>query len=179
MSRDFKDYFIGKPSIPTGQRIETDELLVLRGGIVHRSNALKIQGAAGMTDNAVDTVINLLDDWELVGGTMLEVFSTPELSFAANAFTFNGSNQLAYSIIAASATINKPANGLVEAQIGIFINGVMSGIGFSGTVNDGEPAYMEAKTGYQLQAGDIIDLRVRNRTSDQDLTIVHAGLDIQ
>jgi hypothetical protein len=180
MTKDFKDYFTGKPVIPTGQRIDTDELLVLRGGIVHRSNALRVQGAAGMSDNAAVTTINVIDDWEPIGGVLAEVFSSSDLSFGANAFTFNGDNQLTYSIISGHASIDKSTNGAASVQLGIFVNGVLSGIPFTASIADNtQPAYMQALTGVQLQNGDVVDLRVRNRTDTDDLIVLDAGLIIQ
>ena len=179
MSKDFKDYFSGKPVADTDQSVDGDEHLLLRGGEVFRVSAIRNQGIAGMSDNTDVTAITVTDQWESLAGTMAEAGSTANLVFAANQYTFIGSDQVYKSRMVCRFAITKEGAGPPEDyELGIGVNGSPVGVAFDITADDsgfvdGSAGALEA-----LNNGDVIEILIRNRSGLSDVTVRDAFLEI-
>jgi hypothetical protein len=177
-TRTFDQYFGNRGALPGEQVIEGDELLVLRGATVYRAQSSTTFALASMNANAVETVINTVDVWEPIGGTMGNIVSSTDFTFAANAYTYIGVTQLNFDVISTAVTLAKAGQGQVEFEIGIFVNGSLHGTGFSTSSTAGWRSYVAVDQPRILATADVIDLRIRNLTGIDNVTVIDAKLSI-
>lgn len=177
-TKTFEAYFASKGQLPGEELIAGDEILVLRGGTVFRGAVSINTALASMLDNAGVTTINTVDVWESINGTLTDDFSTATFTYAANQYTYIGANQLSPDIIRASFSISKAGNTFKTYEVGIFVNAVQVGTGMKCSSQSDEPAFAACIATHILQTGDVVDMRIRGRTDDTDVTVIDAQLGI-
>jgi hypothetical protein len=177
-TRTFDEYFANRGALPGEQTIEGDEILVLRGATVYRGKSTSTFALAGMNANAVETVINTVDVWEPIGGSLGNIVASTDFTFAANAYTYIGINKLKFDVVSISATLAKAGNGVRDFEIAIFVNGTLHGTGFSTSSQQDIRAFVAVDQPLTLTTADVIDMRVRNLTNADNVTIIDAKLSI-
>ena len=177
-TRTFDEYFANRGSLPGEQAIEGDELLVLRGGTVYRAKQEATFAFASMNANAVITTINTVDVWEPIGGTLGNIAASTDFTFAANAYTYIGVNQLHFHRVNIAATIATAGNGLTDYEISVFVNGAIHGTGFSVSSQNDQRMFVTVEQPRTLLTNDVIDMRIRNLTDADNVTVIDAKLSI-
>ena len=132
-------------ALPGDQTISTDKMVVIRGGVPYAYDPATRFAYAEMGGNAVATTINTVNVWESIAGTL--VASPADLGFtlAGNVYTVTAETSLNVLSIQAGCTIMKVGGGTaVNFEIGIFINGVMTGVGQSGLASAAQWGNMNA-----------------------------------
>jgi hypothetical protein len=114
--------------------------------------------------------------WEQISGVMADAGSTTTFTFAANQYTYIGVNQLGADTIRASVSLLSAADA--QYQVGVFVNSVLVGLGMTTSATTLNAAFVSSAAPYALQAGDVIDLRVRNITDAVNVTVLDAQLEI-
>lgn len=175
-NKAFETYFaertalVGQPA-PTG-----DELLVLRSGTVFRSAQVFNRAIATVADDATETPTTPIDTWVVIAGTLVQGVTTPTFTYAANQFTYIGPNQVVQTTMKAAISATKVLAGAEAYEVGIFVNGLLILNGMQVTVTTGETAYVSSEIQRLLVTGDIIEMKVRNRSGTDSLTVINAQL---
>jgi hypothetical protein len=175
-TKTFEDYFASKGVLPGEELIDGDEALVLRSSTVFRGSPDINNALANMEGNALVTTINTVDVWEQISGVMADAGSTTTFTFAANQYTYIGVNQLGADTIRASVSLLSAADA--QYQVGVFVNSVLVGLGMTTSATTLNAAFVSSAAPYALQAGDVIDLRIRNITDAENVTVLDAQLEI-
>lgn len=176
----FKDFFISQLVAPTDHIQDGDKLLLLRGTSIFKVAAIGDTAYATFADNTLVTTINTIDVYEDINGALGGAVFTNNFTFAANAFTFTGPNQVTPSLLAGVvAGIKMGVAGFNRAEVGIFVNGIQQGTSVGASMGDTERAFVACRIVYALQQNDVITMKVRNRDGDSDLTIEAAELFIR
>lgn len=171
-TKSFQDYFISKPLLAGEYPVEGDQLLVIRGGDVFRADFILNRAYMSMSGNAVVTPITVTNQWEEIGGVFVVGLTTSTFSFAANALTYNGPTQSAISDLTARATLLKTGAPMQSYEIGIFVNGGLSGLPVAISLGNSETHYVATAIQLALTNGDVIDLRVRATSGTDDVTVI-------
>ncbi|GAH07984.1 unnamed protein product, partial [marine sediment metagenome] len=156
---------------PTG-----DDFLVLRGGTVFKGNQVYNHAIATVADDATETATTPVDTWVEVAGTLVQGVTTPTFTFAANAFTYIGPNQIVQTSLKAAVSLTKVLAGSQPYEVGIFVNDLLILNGMKTTVPEAEFVYVAAEVQRLLVTGDVIDMRVRSRSGTDSLTVANAQL---
>ena len=166
-TKTFEAYFTSKGALPSEKLIEGDAALVLRAGTVFKGSVKPDTAYASMLDNALTTTIATVDVWVPINGTLAE-----------GDYTFVGDNQLEYSPISGSISVEKTGNGYVTYEVGVFVNNVQVGTGMSASSEQDAIVFIQATGTHILQTGDVIDVQVRCRTDDTNCIVSAAQLNI-
>jgi hypothetical protein len=175
-NKPFDEYFTDKTALVGQQGPDGDDLLVLRAGTVFKGNVVHNHAIATLTDNTTETVINTVDVWEKLGLTLVQGVTTPTFTFGVEDFTYIGPNQIVQTSLKAAVSLTKVLAGAQTYEVGIFVNDLLILNGMSTTVTDAEFIYVAAEVQRLLVTGDIITMRVRSRSGDDDLTVTNAQL---
>ena len=178
-TRTFEDYFANRGSLPGEDPIEGDEMLVLRSGTVFRGTPITTAVYAAMNANVVETVINTINVWEPIGGTMDNLFASNNLTYLDNAYTYIGVNLQHAEPLMARATLSKVGGGDNLYELGVFINDIIQGTGMSVGCSTAFRACVVCGVPRVLQTGDVFDMRVRNLSGTSNVTVVDAQLTVQ
>jgi uncharacterized protein YuzB (UPF0349 family) len=178
-TRAFNVYFANRTVLPGGVPIADDEALILRGGTVYRMEAANVFAYTSMIDNSDVTDIVTQDVWALIAGTLVEGDASENFSFAANQYTFNGVNQAAPSFLTAQMSLTSASAPVSIYEIGLFVNGTQEGTGMRRGSTQSSPGFFSTTSPHALQNGDVIDMRVRNLSGTDDLTVIDAQLFIK
>ena len=173
----FEDYFTTRGQLIGPQPTEGDEALFLRADTVYRGSFVYNKAFANLSNNSTETVINTIDVWEPIGGTMASVASTPTFTFATNQYTYVGPDQIEPTAISVHGNLSTPATGATKYEIGLFVNDVLVGSGIQASLIDTAGIVpISAKVIFTLTTGDVIDFRIRNRTNTENAIVVDAHL---
>ena len=175
-TKTFEDYFASKGALPGEELIGGDKALVLRSSTVFQGEPDINSALANMQGNALVTTINTVDVWEQISGAMADANSTATFTFAANQYTYIGVNQIGTDTIRASVSLLSAADA--QYQVGIFVNSVLVGTGMTTSATTTSAAFVSAAAPYALQTGDVIELKVRNITDAEDVTVLDAQLEV-
>jgi hypothetical protein len=180
MSRAFEDYYANRPALVGLQPSSGDELLVLRGGTVYRGQYVLNRAFAYLDNNAVATAISVTDTWYQLAPAFTQGFTTATFTYATNQFTYIGPDKAEADQLYASISFSNAGGAAAVYEVGLFVNGVLKGIGVGAGLPDTAVAtdqmFVAATVLHQFQTGDIVDLRVRNRTNVEDILVVDAQL---
>ena len=176
--RTFDQYFGNRGALPGEQAIEDDEFLVLRGATVYRGKSSATFALANMNANAVETTINTVNVWEPIGGVLGNIAASTDFTFAANAYTYIGLTQLSFDVVGIAASISKTGPGFRAFEIGIFVNAALHGTGFSASSEQSIRAYVAVDQPIVLTTADVIDMRIRNLTDADNVTVIDAKLSV-
>jgi hypothetical protein len=172
----FDEYFDNKTEAVGQQGPTGDHYLVLRGGTVFKGNQVNIKAIATAADDSDVTTINTADVWEPIANTLVQGVTTPTLTFAANAFTYIGPNQVVQTSLKASMSCKLAAAGDEAYDIGIFVNDLLILNSMTVNVADTGISYVATEIQRLLVTGDVIDFRVRSRVGEENLIIQNAQL---
>ena len=170
----FETYFSTRPALTGAQASSGDDELVLRSGSVFKGNRTNILGAATITGNAVATTITLSDTYYPVTGFSL-VSTTASMTFANDAFSYIGPNQVLATKFKFAATLTGVD---AKCQVSIHINGLPISNGMNVTVTTAGFAYVSADVLAVLVAGDVITAEIRNRTDTNDIVVSDAQFNV-
>ena len=176
----FSDWvFTELPNLPAQQTIAGDELVVIRGGVPYRYDPVTRLGYADMAGNALETTINTVDVWESIAGVLVASGAEQGLTFAANVFTVTAETSLDPVRIKAGVTMHKDAGGAgVNIEVGIFVNGSQVGVGSTDTVATTQFGNAYVAVPAILANGDTVEIKVRNRTDADSLTVTEMSFGI-
>jgi hypothetical protein len=176
MPRTFEDYFNNR-TVLSGQQAPTgDDLLVLRSGSVFKDNIVYNKALAAAADDADVTTIATADAWVKPANTLTQGVTTPTFTYAANAFTYIGPNQIVQTSLKAAMSCKLAAAGSAAYDIGIFVNDLLIANGMTVSVSDTDISYVASEVQRLLVTGDVIDFRVRSRSGTIDLIVQNAQL---
>jgi hypothetical protein len=175
-TRPFETYFANRGALPGASPIAGDEALILRAGTVYRTGDTKLYAYASVNGNAVETTIATIDVWVPIAGTLVEGDAADDFTFAANQWTFIGSNQAVPSFLTAQISIISASAPISIYEVGLFVNGVQEGTGMRRGSTNSSPGFFSTTSPYALQNGDVVDMRVRNLSGTDNLTVIDAQL---
>jgi hypothetical protein len=177
-NRPFDEYFDNKTNAVGQQNPAGDDYLVLRGGTVFKINQVNIKAYAGASDDTDVTTITTADVWVKPANTLLQGVTTPTLTFAANAFTYIGPNQIVQTSLKAAMSCRYEGAPVGDDpyDIGIFVNDLLISDGMTVDVNGTAIIYVATEVQRLLVTGDVIDFRVRSRAGTQNIILQNAQL---
>ena len=169
-----------------GERIEVsgapppagDYYLVDRDGVVGKTTFGLTGGFAQFSDDSTVTTIATVDTWTAIANTLTEEVITPNLVFAANAFTYVGANSIAPTQIRAAMSCKKTEAVQMDYKIGIAVNGTPVLGSMAVGVIDTENSYVSTVWYQTLQQNDVITMIVKNIGGDHDLILTDGQLSI-
>ena len=173
MPRHFEDYFANKADVSSAMAAAGDTRLVLRAGTVLEENISYNFALATMEDNAVLAGTTVLNAWVVIAGLADDV-STASLAFATNTYTYSGPNQIYPCAIRFSCCLLGSV-ATDDYEVGIFHNAVKL-TKTRITASDTLHLAASIESGVILTAADTIDVRIRNITATNDVTVVDAQL---
>jgi hypothetical protein len=173
---DFDIYFGNKTDLVGQQAPTGDDYLAMRGGSLFLSNLVWNKAIATASDDSDVTTINTVDVWEPIANTLVQGVTTPTLTFAANAFTYIGPNQVVQTSLKASMSCKLDAAGDAAYDIGIFVNDLLILNAMTVNVADTGISYVATEIQRLLVTGDVIDFRVRSRVGTEDIIVQNAQL---
>jgi len=174
-NKPFETYF-GERTVLTGaQPVGGDEVLVLRSGTVFRGSNVFIKASAILSDDVTPTDITVTDQWESVGGTLVQDVVTPSFTFAGNIFTYVSPNQIDPTVVSGSVQVTIAADD-DQVEVGLFVNDVLIGNPMGITANATEFRAVSVQALHVLQTGDTVEMKVRNRDAIVDITVTNAQL---
>ena len=179
-TRTFEEYFANRGSLPGEDPIEGDELLIMRSGTVFRGTPATALAYASMNANPVETVINTIDVWEPIGGSLDNLFASTNFTFdqPSNAYTYIGTSMQHAEPINVRASLSKAGGGDNIYEIGVFVNGSIQGTGMSVGASTALVGFVASAVPRVLLTGDVIDMRVRNLSGNSNVTVIDAQLTI-
>ena len=154
------------------------EYIVLNETVVESTVFGDLAGFAGFQDDAVVTPIATVDTWTPIANTLIERVITPNLVFAANAFTYVGNDTIAPTRIFASMSCIKDQASSMVYNVTVAINGTPVVDHMSVSVNDTERSYLSTTWFQTLQQGDLITMLIKNISGDHDLILVDGQLSV-
>jgi hypothetical protein len=175
----FESYFATRTALTGPQGSGGDQDLVLRSGTVFRRSITDIFAQATITDNATPTAIAGVDLWAKPAG-FTQGPTTAAFTYASDTFTFIGVNQVVPTRIkAAISFLTENDDDIIE--VGVFINDALVGNAMSSAGKIALNAFVAAEVLDTFVTGDLVTLRVRNRTDEGagaagDVTLVNAQL---
>jgi hypothetical protein len=174
----FDEYFDNKTNAVGQQSPAGDDYLVLRSGTVFKINQVNIKAYAIASDDSDVTTIDTADVWVKPANTLLQGVTTPTLTFAANAFTFIGPNQIVQTSLKASMSCKFEGApvGFAPYDIGIFVNDLLIGNSMTVDITDTAISYVATEVQRLLVTGDVIDFRVRSRAGIVNIIVQNAQL---
>jgi hypothetical protein len=174
----FDEYFDNKTNAVGQQSPGGDDYLVLRSGTVFKINQVNIKAYAIASDDTDVTTITTADVWVKPANTLLQGVTTPTLTFAANAFTFIGPNQIVQTSLKASMSCKFEGApvGFAPYDIGIFVNDLLIGNSMTVDITDTAISYVGTEVQRLLVTGDVIDFRVRSRAGTVNIIVQNAQL---
>ena len=176
-NKPFDEYFDGKTDLVGQQGPAGDDFLVLRGGSVFKGNQVFNKAVAYATDDTDVTTINTVDVWEPVANTLTQGVTTPTFTYATNAFTYIGPNQIVQNTFKASMSCKLVPTGVAaNYDIGIFVNDLLILNGMTVNVVDTGLSFVSTEVQRLLVTGDVIDFRVRSRSGIENLIVQNAQL---
>jgi hypothetical protein len=175
-NKPFDEYFEDKTALVGQQGPDGDDLLVLRAGTVFKGNVVYNHAIATLADNTTETVIVTVDVWEKLGLTLVQGVTTPTFTFGVEDFTYIGPNQIVQTSLKAAVSLDKEAGADANYEVGIFVNDLLILNGMSTQVVAGQTAYVATEVQRLLVTGDVITMRVRSRSGDDNLIVANAQL---
>lgn len=168
------------PDLPGNQTVSTDQMVVIRGGVPYAYDPATRFAYADMSGNATPTVIAAADTWTPILGTLVASGVETGFTLAANIFTVTAETSLDPLRIRAGCTFMKVGGGAaVNFEIGIFVNGVQVGVGQTDTAGSAQWGNANIGVPAVLANGDTVEIRVRNRTDGDDVTISEMSFGIE
>jgi hypothetical protein len=177
-NKPFDEYFEDKTDLVGQQGPDGDGFLVLRAGTVFKGNVVHNHAIATVADDATETVIATIDVWVPIGGTLVQGVTTPTFTFATNAFTYIGPNQIVQTSLKAAVSLEKilDVDGPANYEVGIFVNDLLILNAMSTWVVESQTVYVATEVQRLLVTGDVIDMRVRTRGGLDNLIVQNAQL---
>jgi hypothetical protein len=156
------------------------QYLVLNDDVVQKTTFGLTGGFASVVDDSVVTTIVTADTWTVIANTLNEEVITPNLVFAANAFTYVGENSIAPVQIRAAMSCKKTEPVEMAYKIALAINGAPTGVIASTSVGvvDTQRSFVSTVFYVALQQNDVVTMVVKNISGDHDLIITDAQLSI-
>jgi hypothetical protein len=155
-----------------------DIYLTNRDSVIGSTTFGSTGGFAAAVDDSDVTTITAPDTWTAPANTMTEEVITPNLVFAANAFTYVGADSIAPVQIRAAMSCIKNLAGTMAYKIGIAINGTPVIASTSVGVDDVQRSFVSTVYYIALQQSDIVTMVVKNIGGDHDLIITDLQLSI-
>jgi hypothetical protein len=175
-NKPFDQYFTDKTDLVGQQGPTGDDFLVLRGGTVFKGNQVYIKAIAYAADDSDVTTIATADVWVKPANTLVQGVTTPTLTYATNAFTYIGPNQIVQTSLKASMSCLLDAAGDAAYDIGIFVNDLLILNSMTVEVADTGISYVATEVQRLLVTGDVIDFRVRSRAGIENIIVQNAQL---
>ena len=178
MAKAFETYFDTKPVLSGPQPTAGDDLLVLRGGTVYKSNTVDNKAFASLYDNVTSTTITAQGTWVQVTG-LTQGATTPTFTFANDAFTYVGPSQIVPANFFFNASLFYTVVDGAGLEIGVFNNGVLMTGGMRVDALDNvNKVCVACNVMANLTIGDVIDFRIRNRDNTGDVIVTDAHMGI-
>jgi hypothetical protein len=152
--------------------------LVDNDGVVQKTTFGLTGGFASAVDDNDVTTIAAADTWTAIANTLTEEVITPNLVFAANAFTYVGENSIAPTQIRAAMSCIKDFPDVMAYKIGIAVNGTPVIASLSVGVDDAQRSFVSTVYYVALQQSDVVTGIIKNISGDHDLIITDAQLSI-
>jgi hypothetical protein len=177
-NKPFNTYFDERITVTGAPPPAGDFYLVDRDGVVGKTTFGLTGGFAQGTDDATVTTIATVDTWTPPANTMTEEVITPNLVFAANAFTYVGESSIAPVQIRAAMSCIKTQADVMAYKIGIALNGTPVIASTSVGVDFVQRSFVSTVYYIALQQSDIVTMVVKNIGGDHDLIITDLQLSI-
>ena len=175
MPRTWEDYLEGKSALVSAMSSAGIELAVRIADVVYNWTVVINRAFAEMQDNAVLAGTTVLNAWVTIAG-MTDQVSTATLAFATDQYTYSGPNQTYPCRIGGVVSVLGSVD-TDDYEVGIFVNSVLQ-TKMRVTANSAEHRLVPVEGHVILATGDVIDLRIRNITATNDITVVDATLNI-
>jgi hypothetical protein len=154
------------------------QYLVDNDGVVQKTTFGSTGGFAAAVDDSDVTTISAAATWTPIANTLFEEVITPNLVFAANAFTYVGENSIAPVQIRAAMSCIKDQAAIMTYKVGIAINGTPVVASASVGVIDTQRSFVSTVFYVALQQNDVVTMVVENISGDHDLILTDAQLSI-
>ena len=177
-NKPFNVYFDERIAASGSPPVGGYDYLVDNDGVIEKTVFGDVAGFAGFQDDATVTPIAAPDTWTPISNTLVERVVTPNLVFAANAFTYVGNDTVAPTRIYAAMSCKKTQSSSMVYLITVAINGTPQVDNMSVDVNDVERSYVSTTWFQTLQQGDLITMLVKNIGGDHDLILVDGQLSV-
>jgi hypothetical protein len=155
-----------------------DIYLTNRDSVIGSTTFGSTGGLAYFVDDSTVTTIAASATWTPIANTLVEEVITPNLVFAANAFTYVGENSIAPVQIRAAMSCIKDQPAIMTYKVGIAINGTPVIASASVGVIDTQRSFVSTVFYVALQQNDVVTMVVENISGDHDLIITDAQLSI-
>ncbi len=179
-NKPFNVYFGERIAASGAPPVGGYDYLVDNDGVVEKTVFGDVAGFAGFQDDSIITTIPAVSTWVPIANTLLERVITPNLVFAANAFTYVGNDTIAPTRIFASMSCKKApiSSSSMVFRITVAINGTEVLDYMSVDVNDVERSYVSTTWFQTLQQNDVITMLVQNVSGDHDLILIDGQLSV-
>ena len=154
------------------------QYLVDNDGVIQKTTFGLTGGFASVVDDSVVTTIVTVDTWTAIANTMNEEAITPNLVFAANAFTYVGENSIAPVQIRACFSGIKTGGASMEFKVGIAINGTPVIASTSVGVDALKRSFVSTVYYVALQQNDIVTMVIKNISGNDDIILSDLQLSI-
>lgn len=171
-NKTFEQYFIDRGALVGSPASVGDEILVLRSNTVFRAKAVDNRSLLYMSGNATPTAISVVDAWQPIGGTLSQSYLSASFTLASNQLTYVGPDQAVPAFFTVHASLFKasPSN-TQDYEIGVFANTVLLDNPIRVTVPEDTYVALTVTASHALSTGDVIDVRIRDRTAAESVTI--------
>jgi hypothetical protein len=159
------------PPLPSNQLIPDDDMIVIRGGLPYAYDPITRAAYSEMGANASATTINTLGDWESIAGTLVASGLEEGFTLASNIWTVIAEDSIGPVQVEAGITAMKVGSGDDTYEVAIFKNGTIRGVGMSLNTHMTKLSNAFVKTPLFLDAGDTIEIKVRNLDDTANVTI--------
>jgi len=174
----FETYFDNRIVASGSPPPEGDFYLIYRSGVVYKTSFGSTAGQAYFTDSSDVTTITGVDTWTPPANTLVQVAITPTLTFAANAFTYVGADQISPTRVFASISGRMPDPVSVAVSVGIAINGTPVTPDQTTTFDDTTLSHVASSFYPVLSSGDVITMVIKNRNTTDDIILQDGQLSI-
>ena len=152
--------------------------LIDNNGTVQKTTFGLTGGFAEFADDSIVTTIATVDTWTAIANTLILRELTPNVVFAANAFTYVGSNSIAPIPIRACMSCKKTGPIDMDYKIGIAINGTPVNASMSVGAIDTTTSFVSTVWYVALQQNDVITMMIKNIGGSDDLILTNGQLSI-
>ena len=167
------------PTLPGGQLVDTDKLIVIRGGAPFSVDPIERFAYGSFAGNALVTTINTVDVWEAINGVLVDDPSTINYTLAASVYTHDAVDMLRPTPCFVSASFFKDGGGSAHNyEIGVFVNGSLVGGGMIDNGSSSLSGNAAAMVLFTLNNGDTVAAMIRNRTGNNNVLVTDLQLRI-
>jgi hypothetical protein len=177
-NKPFSTYYGERILVTGAPPPEGDAYLVLRSGVVGYTTFGLTGGFAQGSDDSTVTTITTVDTWTDIANTLTEEVITPNLVFAANAFTYVGESSIAPTQVRFCFSGIKTGGASMVFKAGIAINGTPVIASTSVDIDAVSRSFVSTVYYLALQQSDVVTGVIKNIGGSDDIILTDVQLSI-